>query len=128
MTAETLDRTSAETRDVVERFNAALNRHDIDAVMALMTDDCLFENTFPAPDGERYQGQPAVRGFWQELVDSTPDAHFTVEELVAMGDRCVVRWRYDFTSGDGRRGHVRGIDLFRVRDGKVAEKLAYVKG
>jgi hypothetical protein len=30
--------------------------------MTLMTDDCVFENTWPAPDGERYEGQVAVRG------------------------------------------------------------------
>ena len=29
---------------------------------------------------------------------------------------------------DGTPGHVRGVDVFRVRDGKVAEKLSYVKG
>lgn len=48
----------SETRPlaVVEAFNAALNRHDVDAVMALMTDDCVFESTYPPPAGERYEG------------------------------------------------------------------------
>ena len=44
------------------------------------------------------------------------------------GDRCVVRWVFRWQEADGRPGHVRGVDLFRVRDGKVAEKLVYVKG
>jgi len=35
----------------------------------------------------------------------------------------VQRWRYDW---DG--GHVRGVDLFMVRDGRIAEKRSYVKG
>lgn len=122
--AETLN---AQTTSVVERFNDALNAHDIDAVMALMTDDCIFENTFPAPDGERYDGQGPVRGFWEQLIAGSPNAHFECEELVAMGDRCVVRWRYTWSNADGD-GHIRGIDLFKVRDGKIAEKLAYVKG
>jgi ketosteroid isomerase-like protein len=111
----------------VERFNDALNAHDIDAVMALMTDDCVFENTFPAPDGERYQGQAAVREFWEQLIAGSPNAHFDGEELVALGDRCVVRWRYSWNNPDGQ-GHIRGIDLFKIRDGKIAEKFAYVKG
>jgi ketosteroid isomerase-like protein len=38
-------------------------------------------------------------------------------------DRVVQRWRYDWAAG-----HVRGIDVFTVRDGKVTEKLAYVNG
>jgi ketosteroid isomerase-like protein len=128
MASEIPDTGGVQTRDVVERFNDALNRHDIDAVMALMTEDCVFENTYPPPDGTRYQGQAAVRGFWEDLVESTPDAQFTTEELVAMGDRCVVRWRYDYSGSDGVPGHIRGIDLFRVRDEKVSEKLSYVKG
>jgi ketosteroid isomerase-like protein len=107
----------------VDRFNEAFNRHDVDAVMALMTDDCVFDGTSPAPDGKRFVGQEAVRKVWEELFRSTPDARFEAEEIFAAGDRCVVRWRYTF---GGK--HIRGADVIRVRDGKVAEKLAYVKG
>jgi ketosteroid isomerase-like protein len=121
------DATNA-TLAAVEQFSDALNRHDIDAVMACMTDDCIFENTYPPPDGERYVGQAAVRAFWEDLVRSTPDAYFHAEEMFAADDRCTVRWRYRYTGSDGLAGHIRGVDVFRVRDGKVAEKLAYVKG
>jgi hypothetical protein len=38
-----------------------------------------------------------------------------------------VRWRYDWQR-EGATGHVRGVDIFRVRQGKVAEKLSYAKG
>jgi ketosteroid isomerase-like protein len=112
---------------IVQRFNEAFNRHDVDAVMALMTEDCVFENTRPRPAGERYEGQAAVRGFWEQFFARSPDARFDAEEIVATGDRCVVRWVYHWVR-DGEPGHVRGIDLFRVRDGRVAEKLSYVKG
>jgi ketosteroid isomerase-like protein len=111
----------------VQRFNAAFNRHDVDAVMAAMTDDCLFENTNPPPDGARYTGQAEVRAFWEKFFAGAPDAVFEAEEVVALGDRCVVRWIYRKTR-DGQAWHLRGVDVFRVRDGKVAEKLAYVKG
>jgi ketosteroid isomerase-like protein len=123
-----MDETTAATIATVERFNDALNRHDVDAVMALMTDDCIFENTYPAPDGERFTGQAAVRGFWEGMLRDSPTAHFETEELFAHGDRCTVRWRYTYASADGGTGHIRGADIFRVRDGKVAEKFAYVKG
>lgn len=118
-----MDTTSAETRETIERFNDAFNRHDVDGVMALMTEDVVFENTSPAPDGERITGQPAVRAFWERFFATSPQAHFVAEDVFAAGDRCVVRWRYSW--GDG---HVRGVDLFRVRNRKVAEKLSYVKG
>jgi steroid delta-isomerase-like uncharacterized protein len=115
------------TRAVVEKFNEAFNRHDVNAVMNLMTDDCIFENTNPPPDGERLVGAAAVRGYWQKFFASNPDARFEVEDFIVAGDRCVVRWIYRKTK-EGKPWHLRGVDVFRVRDGKVAEKLSYVKG
>ncbi len=115
------------TLAAVERFNAAFSRHDVDAVMAAMTGDCVFESTRPAPDGERLEGQAAVRAYWQDFFRRSPQARFDAEEVFASADRCVVRWVYHWVR-DGISGHVRGVDLFRVRDGRVAEKLSYVKG
>ena len=125
----TLPGAEAATVAAVERFNDAFARHDVDAVMACMTDDCLFENTSPAPDGERHVGQRAVRAFWERFFAGAPAANFTFEEMFAAGDRCVVRWLYRWDDDrPAQPGHVRGVDLFRVADGKVAEKLSYVKG
>jgi ketosteroid isomerase-like protein len=118
---------NAATRAVIARFNEAFDRQDIDAVMAGMTDDCVFENTVPPPDGERFTGQEAVRAAFAAFFASSPAAKFETEEIFTCDDRCVVRWTYHWDGASGN-GHVRGIDLFRVRDGKVAEKLSYVKG
>lgn len=112
------------TLAVIHAFNEAFNRHDVDAVMALMTDDCRFENTSPFPDGEAFIGSAAVRGYWIKFFADAPAAHFDSEEIFAAGDRAVVRWTYHWSS----EGHIRGVDVMRVRDGKVAEKLSYVKG
>lgn len=120
--------TAESTQAVIERFNEAFNRHDIDAIMENMTDDCVFENTSPAPHGECHEGQRAVRAFWERMFQETPTAHFEAEDMVSSGDRCTVLWRYTYTSSDGKRHHIRGVDIFRVRNGKVAEKLSYVKG
>lgn len=125
--ADSLDARSAATLDTVTRFNDAFNRHDVDAIMALMTDDCIFDNTGPAPDGRRLAGQSAVRAFWNAMFTRSPQARFESEEVIAMGDRCVVRWVYHWVI-EGKPGHVRGVDIFRVRSGKVSEKLCYVKG
>jgi ketosteroid isomerase-like protein len=122
-----LDRESAATIDAVEAFNAAFNAHDVDAIMALMTDDCIFDNT-PPPDGTLYRGQAAVRRAWEEFFAGSPGARFEAEETFAAGDRCVVRWVYTWADDQGQVGHVRGVDVLRVRDGRIDEKLAYVKG
>src|SRR5689334_14616863 len=92
----------------VERFNKAFNLKDIEGVMALVTDDCVFENTYPPPDGERFEGREAVRAAWEELFRSSPHATFDSEELFACGDRAVVRWLYRWVDANGKAGHVRG--------------------
>lgn len=116
------------TLAAVEAFNTAFAAHDVDEVMACMTEDCVFESSTPAPDGERLTGAPAVAAYWQGFFTSTPSARFRAEDAFAAGDRAVVRWRFDWDEGDENRGHVRGVDVFRVREGLVAEKLVYVKG
>ena len=118
----------ASTLAAVERFNQAFNRQDIEATMAAMTDACVFENTYPPPDGRRCAGQAEVRREFSGFFEASPDALFELEEQFAAGDRCVVRWTYRWVNDDGSPGHVRGVDIFTVRDGKVAEKLSYVKG
>jgi ketosteroid isomerase-like protein len=107
---------------VVGRFNQAWNAHDLPAALALTTDDCIFESTSPAPDGARAQGHAELAAAWQPIF-ADRSSGFTTEEAFAAGDRVVTRWRYDWAGG-----HVRGVDVLRVRDGLVAEKLAYVKG
>ena len=126
MMDEMTDEATLATIAAVERFNEAFNRHDVDAVMAAMTDDCVFESTSP-PDGDRFDGQRAVRTVWEGFFASTPKAHFASEEQFAAGDRCLVRWLYTWEE-NGEPRHLRGVDVLKVRDGKLAEKLAYVKG
>ncbi|MEV0288321.1 TIGR03086 family metal-binding protein [Kribbella sp. NPDC050820] len=116
------------TDTVVTRFGAAFDRQDIEAVMALVTDDCVFESTSPAPDGERFEGAAAVRAVWEKLFANTDDPRFETEETFVQGDRGFVRWTYSWRESSGERGHVRGVDVLRLRDGKIAEKLSYVKG
>ena len=115
------------TLDVVSRFNDAINRHDAAAVAALLSDDTVFENTGPAPDGTRVQGKAAVAAFWEKWLVVNADATFEAEDVVVAGDRCTVQWIYRKTR-DGKPWHLRGIDVFTVRGGKVTAKLSYVKG
>ena len=107
---------------IVDAFSAAWGAHDLDATLALVTEDCVFESTEPGPDGTRYQGRDAIRAAWQPIFEDR-DALFDAEETFSMGDRVVQRWRYSWVGG-----HVRGVDVFRTRDGLVSEKLSYVKG
>lgn len=69
----------------------------------------------------------AVREFWEKFFAANPDAYFEAEEMIVAGNRCVVRWIYH-KSKEGKRWYLRGVDIFKVENGKIAEKLAYVKG
>ena len=86
----TLNRTndgSKSTREVIDQFNAVFNDHDVDGVMNMMTDDVIFENTSPRPDGERYVGSMAVRAFWEEFFRNSPHAQFESEDMFVAGDK-----------------------------------------
>ncbi|MBV8160818.1 MAG: nuclear transport factor 2 family protein [Acidimicrobiia bacterium] len=107
---------------VVEAFGAAWADHDLEAALALVTDDCVFCATGPAPDGTRHVGLDAIRDAWRSIFEDA-SSRFDEEETFAAGERVVQLWRYSWNNGS-----VRGVDVFRIRDGKVAEKLSYVKG
>ncbi len=111
-----------EALALLEAFVQAWNDHDLDAALALTAADCVFESTGPAPDGERAVGHDALRTAWAPIF-ADASSRFDVEELIVTADHAVQRWTYHW---DG--GHVRGVDVFTLRDGKVAEKLSYVKG
>jgi uncharacterized protein (TIGR02246 family) len=113
---------SNEIRAAIERFHDALNSHDIDALAPLVHEDCVFETTEP-PDGARHVGRTAVLAACREFFDQSPEARFEMEEVVTVDDRAFVQWRYAWADG-----HVRGVDVMRVRDGQVIETFAYVKG
>jgi len=109
-------------RSLVDAFNAAWGAHDLEAALALTTDDCLFDATGPAPDGTAHKGRDAVRAAWGPIFADAA-ANFTTEDAFVADDRFVQTWRYDFAGG-----HIRGIDVIEVRDGKISAKLSYVKG
>jgi ketosteroid isomerase-like protein len=115
------------TRRAINNFNDAFNRHDADALAAFLTDDTVFEDTSPAPDGRRIDGKAAVVDFWRAWFARNSDAHFDAEEVIVSGNRAVVLWVYR-KMRDGQPWHIRGVDIFTVHNGKVAAKLAYVKG
>jgi ketosteroid isomerase-like protein len=118
---------SDPTRTTVERFNDAINGHDLTGVASLLDEHTVFENTSPAPDGTRIEGKAAVVAFWEKWFAANPGARFDAEEIIVAGDRCIVRWIYR-KMRDGKPWHLRGVDVLTVHNGRIVAKLAYVKG
>jgi predicted SnoaL-like aldol condensation-catalyzing enzyme len=97
-------------------------------MMQLMSEDCVFENTTPFPDGTIYSGKDEVTQFWHEFFLDSPHARIEIEEIFGSGIHCVMRWKYSWKEANGNKGHVRGVDIFKVTNGLISEKLSYVKG
>ena len=113
---------------IVLDFNDAFNRNDVAGMMKLMSDNCVFENTDPAPDGTIYSGKESVTQFWQDFFQGSLNAHIDIEEIFSLGTRCIMRWKYTWVDAAGQTGHVRGVDVFKVTDNLISEKFSYVKG
>ena len=116
------------TPEVLQDFADAWNRHDIDALMSFMTEDCVFEAS-AGPDvcGTRYAGRQAVRAGYAEVWATFPDAHWANARHFVSGDRGVSEWTFTGTRADGTRVEVHGCDLFSFRDGRIALKNSYRK-
>jgi ketosteroid isomerase-like protein len=119
------DSAAITAREVIRKFHEAFDRHDPDAMEDLVADDCVIENTNPAPDGARLVGKAACLANWQGLARSAGTG-FAREEVFVVGERVVVRWRYRWGNGDDQS--IRGINLMRVRGGRIVEAMGYVKG
>lgn len=119
------DPESIRTADILTRFDQVFLTHDPAALQELVADDCVIENTQPAPDGSRHTGKAACIELWTRIATNS-DLHFETECIIARGDRGEIRWRLSWGSEQGDA--VRGVNLMRVRDGQVVEALGYVKG
>ena len=113
---------------VVIAFYEAFNRHDVAAMMLLVSDDCVFEDASPTPDGTLYSGKAAITQYWQAFFARSTHAHVKIEDTFGFGLRCILRWSYDGLEEAGTPSHVRGVDLLRVQNGLIVEKLTYIKG
>ena len=119
---------AATFRTILERQAEAWNRHDADAIMSFMTDDCVFDaSAGPDVDGAHYAGRDAVRAAFEDVLATFPDAHWGDARHVVFGDRGVSEWVFTGTRLDGSRVEVRGCDLFTFRDGLIAVKDSFRK-
>ncbi|MER9307547.1 nuclear transport factor 2 family protein [Mesorhizobium sp. M0293] len=116
-------RRSAETAEIMRRFNDVFQRHDPSALDGLVAEDCVIENTTPAPDGARHAGKAACIELWSAIATG-PGTRFDLEETFVAGDRATISWRYCMADGNS----LRGVNLMRVAAGRIVEAKGYVKG
>lgn len=112
----------------LQAFADAWNRHDIEVIMSMMTDDCVFTASGgSAVCGARYEGPDAVKAAFVAVWTMIPDAQWEDARHFIAGERGVSEWVFSGTRADGLRVRVNGCDLFRFREGRIAVKDSYRK-
>jgi ketosteroid isomerase-like protein len=113
----------------VARFNTVWNGHDLDGILAMMTDDVVFEASFGKdPWGARVVGQAAVREFLEDMFRRIPDVRWDEIRHFACPELAVVEWLTTGTPRAGTRYEVQGCDVLALRHGKISAKRSYRKG
>ncbi len=116
------------TVEFLQAFADAWNRHDMDALVEFMTDDCVYESSSGLDVcGTRYEGQKAVREGFASVWKSFPDAQWLGARHFIVGNRGVSEWTFTGTNKGDQRVEVNGCDVFTFRDGKIRVKNSYRK-
>ena len=113
--------------DLAATFDA-FNRHDVEGVMRLFADDCVFYTVAgPEPHGRKIEGAAAVAKAFEAVCTAMPDARWDHRDHFVHGDRAVSEWTFSGTGADGVRIELEGADLFRLRGGEIVVKQALRK-
>jgi len=118
-----------EIKDALNQWNQAWDKHDLNGVMQLFHDEVLFENW----TGGRVKGKEALRQAWAPWFENHGGFRFTEEEtfIDETAQKALFRWQLDWPSFEkgyeGRPERRRGVDVLHFRDGKIIQKLTYLK-
>ncbi len=120
--------TSESALALLDRHCALWNARDIDGLMALFTDDCVFDaSAGPTPHGARHAGRAAVRAAFIAVLDAFPEAQWAECLNSVAGERGFSEWTFRGVRRDVVRVEVRGMDVLELRDGRIARKDTFRK-
>ncbi len=124
------------TRELAERYSAAWNDHDLDALMSMHTPDTVFELHQSGVDAA--VGHEAVRQMFDFLIRAWPDQRFETKRLTVREDFYVSEWVLTVTLalpwriGDsvavpnGEQISVPGVDIMTCENGKIKLKSCWL--
>ena len=107
-----------ELLTVVERLRDATNAHDLDAIVACFAAD--YCNETPAHPARGFVGREQVRRNWTQILAAVRDVSTEIVASVAAGDTVWTEWEHRGTRSDGSPHLMRGVIIFKVRDGLIA--------
>jgi uncharacterized protein (TIGR02246 family) len=112
-----------DARSLIEQHDAAWNAQDPDAIVALYTDDVVFQNHTAGE--EPISGREAVRTHLAGIFERWPTMRFSLRRLYLAPDCCTSEWTARATAPDGRDLEWDGVDVMPIRDGRIARKDVY---
>jgi steroid delta-isomerase-like uncharacterized protein len=124
----------ASNKATFRRFHEAVNTGDL-AVISKMIDELVEPNALiRTPVPLDVTGAEALKRVWAVLLAAFPDLHLTIEDMIAEGDRVVVRNTVTGTHQGDYMGHAptgkpvtyNEIFIFRFANGRVAETWGVV--
>ena len=108
---------------LIERYNAAWNYQDVEAISSMHTDDIVFHNHTA---GERVEGRDAVGEHIAGIFRNWPGMRFTARSLYVRDALVVQEWTATGTHADsGKAATWDGMDILPTRDGRFARKDVY---
>jgi taurine dehydrogenase small subunit len=108
-------------RELIERYNDAWNRQDLDAVASFHHPAIVFHNHTA---DESAEGADVVREHIGRIFANTPSLRFSTRSLLTGEDFAVCEWTAS-AERDGRQVEWDGVDVFPIRDGLIARKDVY---
>jgi steroid delta-isomerase-like uncharacterized protein len=126
---EEIEMSEQEKIEQLRAVGDAFNRHDLDAIMAAFSDDCVWESPRgPDPWGKRFIGKEQVREGFAARFAGIPDVQYGNGDYFASGNRGVSEWTLTGTTTEGERVEVRGCDLWVFdADNKLTRKDTFWK-
>ena len=116
------------TNTILQTYSDAWNAQDIDKIMSLMTDDCVFETGGGSERyGTRFVGAAAVRERFLEVWRDIPDVRFENGLHFAEGSQGCSEWTLVGTHVAGQSIEIDGCDLFTFEGDKIKSKRSYLK-
>ena len=116
------------TAATLAAFSDAWNRHDVDALMRFLRDDCVFQSIAGSDAcGTCFSGREAVRKAFASAWQAVPDAQWINGQHFVDGDFGVSQWTFTGTAADGSRIEADGVALVTLKNGTLAVKNAFRK-
>lgn len=113
-----------KNKAVVRRLFDEIMKGNLTVADELIVEDYTQHSVFGIPNGRE-----AFKQFFMAFAGAVSDAHFDIEDVIAEGDKVVIRLTVTGTQTGtlqgipptGKKFSMKGIDIFRVVDGKIVE-------